>query len=225
MFQTGDGGFAARAPTQGAAKPALLLPLSPLLPQLPAPRQGHLLHSHGFRPLFVFGREEAAVGRAQFRSFPKALAVVLERRHPRLAVGLVPRHYFKAAHDPVLHFVDPHQPAKLVRLVRLAFADHLGVRFEQAQHFLRRLLAQHHPLLGLPNHLLRQRQEMFQLRQLPEHRQPAAHHRELSLLAPLQDLLGLPHHAPGQTQQFLVAGAHALSPGVGVQLGGPADLK
>jgi hypothetical protein len=53
MLQMGDCRFAPGAEVQAAAKPALLLSFRPLLPQLSAGRQNHVLHPHGFGLAFV----------------------------------------------------------------------------------------------------------------------------------------------------------------------------
>ena len=53
MLQMGDRGFAPGTEVQAAAKPALLLSFRPLLPQLSAGRQNHVLHPHGLGFAFV----------------------------------------------------------------------------------------------------------------------------------------------------------------------------
>jgi hypothetical protein len=67
------------------------------------------------------------------------------------------------AHDAILHFVDAHQPTKLVGLVRFPFANHFGVRFEQTQHFAFHVaVSTPHPFLGLRDHFSPPKEESAQ---------------------------------------------------------------
>ena len=60
--------------------------------------------------------------------------MVLERRCPLLLVGPIARRDFIAADDAVFDLIDAYQTSKLVWFMRLAFADHDAVGFEQAQY-------------------------------------------------------------------------------------------
>src|SRR6202007_3359852 len=125
IFQMADGGLTAGAPAQGSLKPTFSLPLGALLRQAPACRQSHFVDSQSLRFPLVLGGEKSAVRGGHLRSSPKAIFVVLHGRQPRLRVRRVPFQNLVTAHDPVFHFVDSHQPTKLIRLMRFPLADHL----------------------------------------------------------------------------------------------------
>src|SRR5207247_8907368 len=61
--------------------------------------------------------------------------MLFDGRHPGCEIGRVAGQNLVGAHDAVFNLVNPHQPTKLVGLVRFPFANHFGVRFEQTQHF------------------------------------------------------------------------------------------
>ena len=93
--------------------------------------------------------------------------MLLERRHPSRGIGRIAGENLVTTHDTVFHLVNPHQPTKLVGLMRFAFADDFGVGFEQTQHFVLRVaVAAQYSLLGLPDHLLDQREKVPELADL-----------------------------------------------------------
>src|SRR5271169_4151361 len=122
MLQSADGGFNPGQPAQPPPKPALLLLLGPLRREPSARWQCHLLHAQGLRlPLIVGGKKSAVAGR-HLRSSPEARLMLLEGRHPGRAIFRIARENLVAAHDTVFHLVNPHQPTKLVGLMRFPFA-------------------------------------------------------------------------------------------------------
>src|SRR6202011_1029969 len=127
MLQSADGGFNPGPPAQPAPKPALLLLLGPLRREPSARWQRHLLHSQGLRLPLVVGGKKSAVGGGHLRRSPEASLMLFEGRHPRRAIFRIARENLVTAHDAVFHLVDPHQPTKLVRLMRFAFAYDFGV--------------------------------------------------------------------------------------------------
>src|SRR6516162_1805286 len=154
IFQMADGPFTAGAPAQGSLKPTFFLPFCALVRQTPPRRQGHLLDSQSLRLLLVLGGEKSAVRGGHLRSTPKASSVVLDGWQPRVRVGCVSFQNFVTAHDAIFHFVDAHQPTKLVGLMRLSLADHLRMRLKQAQHFPHNMpVSSPHPLFRLRHHL------------------------------------------------------------------------
>src|SRR5580692_4177021 len=155
VFQGAEGSFNPGPPAQRAAEPALLLLLDPLGREPSPRRQRHLLHSQGFCLALVLSTEKSAVAGGHLWYSPEASLMLLERRHPRRAIGRIPDENLVTAHDPVFHLVDPHQPTKLVGLMRFAFADDFGVGLEQTQLFVLPVaVAAQHPVLGLGDHLL-----------------------------------------------------------------------
>ena len=152
--------------------------------------------------------------------------MLLESRYPGRRVGRIARQNLVATHDTVFHLVNPHQPTKLVGLMRFAFANDFGVRFEQTQHLaLRVVVAAQHSLLGLSDHLLDQREKVSELADLRFHPQPLAYHLQSFLPPSFDHVARLSHHAPSQCQQLLVTVPHALLVGLGEALGGTADLQ
>ena len=90
--------------------------------------------------------------------------MLLQGWHPRRAIFRIARENLVTAHDAVFHLVDPHQPTKLVGLMRFAFANHFGVGLEQTQHFaLHVAVTAQHPFSGLADHLLHQREKVPKL--------------------------------------------------------------
>src|SRR5207244_11245305 len=85
--------------------------------------------------LSFLAEKKSAISRSHLRKVPKASLMLVECRHPGLGVCRIALQNFITAHEAMLHFVEAHQPAKLVRLMRFPFADHLRMRFEQTQHF------------------------------------------------------------------------------------------
>ena len=74
--------------------------------------------------------------------------------------------------DAVFDLIDAHQTSKLVGFMRLAFADHRAVGFEQAQELLWIMpLSFENPCLSLDDHPLHQRQIMAQTVFLAQHPQ------------------------------------------------------
>src|SRR6266581_663694 len=177
MLQGADGGFTTGPPAQRSPEPALLLLLRSRGRESPARRQRHLFYSKSMRLLLVGGREKTAVAGGHRGCLPEAGLMLLEGWHPGRAVGRIALENLVAAHDAVFHLVNPHQPTKLVGLVRFAFANDFGVRFEQTQHLLLHVaVAAQHPLLGLGDHLLDQREKVPELADLRFYPQPFAHH-------------------------------------------------
>ena len=159
-----DGALTASAPAQGSLESTFFLPFRALLRQAPARRQRHFLYAQALCLPFVLGGEKSAVCSGHPRSFPKASFVVLDGGQPRVRVSRVPLQNLVAAHDPVFHFIDSHQPTKLVRLMRFSLADHLRMRLKQAQHFVRYArISSPQALSRLHHHLFHERQKMPQL--------------------------------------------------------------
>jgi len=109
--------------------------------------------------------------------------------------------HLEMCHDLVFRLLNQDQFAKLVGLVRLAFADHLGVRLEDAEQLSLGLgVATEHPLPCLAQHLLDSGNHLTQLPLgLMQYRQIT------SLDAPgnfVRKLLGLPNHPAGNFQQL-----------------------
>ena len=77
-----------------------------------------------------------AIGRCQPRRPAKEGDMVLERWCPLLLVGPVASRHLIPADDAVFDLIKAHQTSKLIGFMRLAFADHDAVRFEQAQYLL-----------------------------------------------------------------------------------------
>src|SRR2546430_856130 len=125
--------FPASSPAQSSFEPTLFLPFRALPRQTPTRRQRHLLDSPGLRLALVLGGKKSAIGRSHLRKVPKASLMLVECRHPGVGVCRIALQNFITAHDAMLHFVEAHQPAKLVRLMRFPFADHLRMRFEQTR--------------------------------------------------------------------------------------------
>jgi hypothetical protein len=82
----------------------------------------------------VLGGKETAVAGSQLRRSPEASLMLLQRRYPGRRIGRIARENLVATHDTVFHLVNPHQPTKLVGLMRFPFANDFGVVFEQTQH-------------------------------------------------------------------------------------------
>src|SRR6266852_684168 len=157
MLQGADGGFTTGPPAQRSPEPALLLLLRSRGRESSARRQRHLLHPQGLRLALVLSREKTAVAGGHLWRLPEAGLMLLEGWLPGRAIGRIALENLVAAHDAVFHLVNPHQPTKLVRLMRFPFAYDFGVRFEQTQHFLFRVaVSTHHlqPSLGPSLHYL-----------------------------------------------------------------------
>src|ERR1700736_6815624 len=132
MFQGADGRFQTGPPAQCSPEPALLLVLGPFGRESSARRQRHLLHPQGLRLSLVLSGEKTAVPGGHLGRSPEARLMLFEGWHPGRAIGRIAGEHLVPAHDAVFHLVNAHQPTKLVGLVRFAFANDLGVRFEQA---------------------------------------------------------------------------------------------
>jgi len=198
-----DGGFFTRSPVQRPLEPTFLLVLGTCLRQAPTRRQGDLLHSQILRLALVLRREKSTVRRGQGGSLPEHILMLFQGGQERIRVRRILLQNFVTAHDPVLHFVDAHQPAKLVRLMRLPLADHLRMRLKQTQHFPRDVIVpSQHAFFRLRNHFLHQRQKVAQLAGLCFHPYQIAHHPESSRFPSPQRLPRLPHHASSQAQHF-----------------------
>jgi ATP-dependent DNA ligase len=86
--------------------------------------------------IFIMSAPVTAIGRCQPRRPAKEGDMVLERWCPLLLVGPVASRHLIPADDAVFDLIKAHQTSKLIGFMRLAFADHDGVRFEQAQYLL-----------------------------------------------------------------------------------------
>src|SRR5882724_7630725 len=202
MLQGADGSFTAGPPAQGSPEPALLLLLGPLGREASARRQRHFLHSKLLRLPFVFGGKKTSVGGSHLRRSSEARLLLLEGRHPGGGIVRVAGQNLVTAHDAVFHLVNPHQPTKLVGLVRFPFANDFAMRFEQTQHFAFQVtVSTPHSFLGLRNHLLDQREKVPQLADLCFYPQELAHYFQPSLPPSLHHFAGLSHHAAGQRSE------------------------
>src|SRR5580693_6969404 len=123
VFQGAHGGFNPGPPAQPAAEPALPLLLGPLGREPSLRRQRHLLHSQGFCLALVFCGKKSAVAGGHLWRLPETRLMLLERRHPRRGIGRIAGENFVTTHDAVFHLINPHQPTKLVGLMRFALAD------------------------------------------------------------------------------------------------------
>src|SRR5882762_4493053 len=158
MLQSADGSLTAGSPAQRSPEPALLLLLSPLDRETSGRWQRHLFHSEVLRRTLVFGGEKTSIARGHLRRSPEASLMLFDGRHPGCEIGRVAGQNLVGAHDAVFNLVNPHQPTKLVGLVRFPFANHFGVRFEQTQLFTFHVaVSTPHSFLGLRDHLLHQR--------------------------------------------------------------------
>src|SRR5207249_8134565 len=92
----------------------LFLPFRALPRQTPTRRQRHLLDSPGLGLALVLGGKKSAIGRSHLRKVPKASLMLVECRHPGVGVCRIALQNFITAHEAMLHFVEAHQPAKLV---------------------------------------------------------------------------------------------------------------
>jgi len=221
-----DGGFFPRPPVQRPLEPTFLLVLGTCLRQAPTRRQGYLLHSQILGLALVLRREKSAVRRGQGGSLPEHILMLFQGGQERIRVRRIPLQNFVTAHDPVLYFVNAHQPTKLVRLMRLPLADHLRMRLKQAQHFPRDVIVPSpYALFRLRDHFLHQRQKVAQLAGLCFHPYQIAHHFESSRFPSPQRLPRLPHHASSQAQQLAIALLHALSTPLRQGLRRAADLQ
>ena len=136
MFEGGDRRLNARPPCLSAPEPALLLADRALSTQRASSRQNYLLNSQFCSQSLIVRAPVTAISRRQPRGPAKEGNMVLERRCPLLLVGPVARSHFLSAEDAVFDLLDAHQASKLVGFMRLAFADHDAVGFEQAQDLL-----------------------------------------------------------------------------------------
>src|SRR6266446_797744 len=147
---------------------------------------------------FLVGKK-TSVGGSHLRRSSEARLLLLEGRHPGGGIVRVAGQNLVTAHDAVFHLVNPHQPTKLVGLVRFPFANDFGVRFEQAQHFAFHVtVSTPHSFLGLRDYLLDQREKVPQLADLCFYPQELAHYFQPSLPPSLHHFAGLSHHASGQ---------------------------
>src|SRR3984885_14764863 len=195
LLQSAHAGFNTGPPAQPAPEPALLLLLGPLRRESSACRQRHLLYPKGVCLLLVFGGKKTAVAGSHLRGSPEASLMLLQRRYPGRRIGRIAGENLVATHDTVFHLVDPHQPTKLVGLMRFPFADDFSVGLEQAQHFVLHVAVPlHHSFLGLPDHVLHQRKKVLQMANLSCYSQGRAHHFQPSLPPPLHHFAGLSYH-------------------------------
>src|SRR6516225_5306294 len=205
VLQVAEGGFNTRSPAQRPPEPALLLPLGARRRQTPSRRQGYLLHPLRLRFPLVRRRKEPSVPGGQPRRLPEQSFVLLEGGNPSLGIRPVALLHLKAAHHTMLHFIDPHQPPQLGRLVGFPFADDLGVFFEPTQHFVRRLrVPLPQPLPRLGDHLFHPGEEVSQLTDLNFRLHDIAPHLHPSRFPILERRARLSHHAPGHPQQLAI---------------------
>jgi hypothetical protein len=134
MFEGGDPRLNSRAPCLSAPEPPLFFAHSALSTQRASSRQDDVLDSHFCGHLFIMSAPVTAIGRCQPRRPAKEGDMVLERWCPLLLVGPVASRHLIPADDAVFDLIKAHQTSKLIGFMRLAFADHDGVRFEQAQY-------------------------------------------------------------------------------------------
>src|SRR5207253_5455197 len=64
--------------------------------------------------LSFLAEKKSAIGRSHLRKVPKASLMLVECRHPGVGVCRIALQNFITAHEAMLHFVEAHQPAKLV---------------------------------------------------------------------------------------------------------------
>jgi hypothetical protein len=82
--------------------------------------------------------------------------------HPGGGIVRITFQNLVAAHHAVFHFINAHQPTKLIRLVRFPFTNDLGMGFEQAQQLILHVgVSAPHRLLGLVDYLLDPRHKVF----------------------------------------------------------------
>src|SRR5205807_3473111 len=118
MLQGADGSLTAGSPAQRSPEPALLLVLGPLDGETSAPRQRHFLYPEILRRTLVLVGEKTSIARGHLRGAPEASLMLFDGRHPGCGIGRVAGQNLVGAHDAVFHLVNPHQPTKLVGLVR-----------------------------------------------------------------------------------------------------------
>src|SRR6266478_5102162 len=118
MLERADARLNAGPPALAAAEPALFLASDSLFGQAAAPRQDYPLDPHFLSQGFIGRAPKTAIRCRQARRLIKNLLVAFQRRLPLLLIGQVVGSYAVIADNAIFHFVDPHQPAKFIRLVR-----------------------------------------------------------------------------------------------------------
>ena len=202
MFERGDPRLNPRPPCLSAPEPALLLADCALGTQSASARQNDLLDSHLCSQALIMRAPVTAISRREPRRPAKEGNMVLERRCPLLLVGPVARRHFIPADDAVFDLIDAYQTSKLVWFMRLAFADHDAVGFEEAQNLLWIMaLGFENPCPSLRDHPLDQRQIVAQRAFLAQHPQHRIGPRiEFSTGEPVQNCAGLRSYPARQSQ-------------------------
>src|SRR6516165_709229 len=202
-LQGADASFAAGSPFQRGANGA-----GAPLPALP--RQDHPTHAPSGRGPLIGGRGKAAVGNGQEGGAAEELLVPNERGDPERLIGHTGRADRVVGDELGLGFLDLHQLAELRRLDRLAFADRLRVRLEEAEELIRVVgIPSDDPRAGLGEHAPDAPGGLAQL--LRERCQrplgpPDGLHRPSGHL--LRGRLGLPDDRRGAAHELAVEGAH-----------------
>src|SRR5215210_808440 len=129
--------------------PLILLSLGALVASF---GQAHLLYSHLFCQPFVLFRMHVTVRRHQLRRTSELAQVIVEGWLKLGFVTGITLQDPKCAQDAPVHLREPHLPAELRLLARLAPADYGCVGLEEGEQFFFALqpLSFEHPALSLP---------------------------------------------------------------------------
>src|SRR5215204_2007419 len=129
--------------------PLMLLSLGALVARF---GQAHFLYSHLFCQPFVLFRMHVTVRRHQLRRTSELAQVIVEGWLKLGFVTGITLQDPKCAHDAPVHLREPHLPAELRLLARLAPADYGCVGLEEGEQFFFALqpLSFEHPALSLP---------------------------------------------------------------------------
>src|SRR5262245_7958671 len=223
-FEDADTTLTAGAPLLGFLEPAPFLPLFALWALGGLMGDRHTFHAQFLGLGFVGGREKAGIRGDHLRGMPELLDMPLNRRREQgRVIGALIEH-FVVSDDLVFGFLDLDQFPKLIWFAGLAFADHLGLWFENTDDLaLWPRIAAEHALASLSHDLPDTRNHLVQLPfRLSQNLNWSAFDLACNLS---RELLGLSHYAAGDLKQFAIGGdAFFLSLFTHV-LGGPGDLQ
>src|SRR2546425_4150206 len=135
-FEHADPAFTADAPALPAAEPTLTLERPARGRLRPATRQDHATDTTVRRRLFIGRGAETAIARGEVRCAAEDRLMSIQRHRPQGDIGRSLRVPVVARNDLMFRFLNGDQFAELVGFRDLAFANGLGVRFEDAQHFV-----------------------------------------------------------------------------------------
>ena len=132
-FENADTTFTAGAPFLKLFEPTLLLPLFACSAFGVVAGNRDLANSHLLGFGFVRGREESGICGHELRYTSELFDVFLQTSYQLGSVSRPLLAHLVMRDDLVLGLLNQDQFAELIGLMRLALADHLGVRLEDAE--------------------------------------------------------------------------------------------